>query len=63
MFGHSPLVDYYLYNNNARKINNSETLIQHANVTSLPPLNAPTYDDLINDSLKSIKKIEKEFKK
>ena len=59
--GNSPLIDYYLYNHNARKIN-PETLVQHANITSLPPLNATTYKDVIKDSLKNIKKIEKELK-
>lgn len=43
LYGHSPLVEYYLYNNKARKINTTETLIQHQFVASLPPLNAPTY--------------------
>ena len=43
IYGHSPLVECYLYNQNARKINTSETLIQHQFVKSLPPLNAPTY--------------------
>lgn len=43
IYGHSPLVEYYLYNQNARKINTTETLIQHKFVAELPPLNAPTY--------------------
>ena len=37
-------------------------MIQHANVTKLPPLNAVTYDDLIKESVKNIKKIEKNYK-
>jgi len=42
-YGHSPLVEYYLYNHKAKKINRTETLIQHQFVSSLPPLNAVTY--------------------
>jgi hypothetical protein len=62
LFGNSPLVEYYLYTKNARKINKSETLVQHANVTKLPPLNAVTYDDIIKESVKNIKKIENKYK-
>ena len=56
------LVEYYLFNHNSRKINNIETLINHPNIIRLPPLNAPTYDDVINESMKNIKKIENELK-
>ncbi|CAF0710229.1 unnamed protein product [Brachionus calyciflorus] len=62
LFGKSPLVELYLYNYNASKINNAETYIRHSRIIELPPLNAPTYNDLINESIKNIKKIEKEMK-
>jgi hypothetical protein len=63
LYGHSPLVDCFMYDQNLLKINTAETLIQHPLVVQLPPLNAPTYDDVIVDSLKKTKKIEKDFKK
>ncbi|RNA40959.1 hypothetical protein BpHYR1_044482 [Brachionus plicatilis] len=62
LYGKSPLVELYLYNFNAQKINNAETLIRHSRIIELPPLNAPTYRDLIDESVKNIRKIEKELK-
>lgn len=63
LYGHSPLVDCFMYNQNLLKINTAETLVQHPLVVQLPPLNAPTYKDVIVDSLKTSKQIEKDYKK
>ncbi len=62
LYGHSPLVEYYLYNNKGRKINNAVTLVQHPYITELPALTAMTYNDVIKQELKAIKKIERELK-
>lgn len=62
IYGKSPLVELYLHNFNAQKKNNTETLIRHPRIVELPPLNSPTYKDLIDQSVKNIKKIEKELK-
>jgi hypothetical protein len=62
LYGHSPLVEYYLYNNKGRKINNAVTLVQHPYITELPALSAMTYNDVIKQELKAIKKLEKELK-
>ena len=62
LYGHSPLVEYYLYNNKGRKINNAVTLVQHPYITELPALNSVTYNDVIKQELKAIKKLEKELK-
>ena len=60
--GHSPLVDCYLYHHNSRKIDKADILVQHATVVGFPPLNAPTYNDVIRSSLRTVKKIEKNLK-
>ena len=46
----------------ARKINKTETLISHANVLKLPPVNSKTYDQVIKESVKNIHKIEGNMK-
>ena len=62
MNGHSPLIDCYLYYHNSKKINKADTLVNHATVVGLPPLNAQTYKDVIKESVKAIRKIEKDIK-
>ena len=62
LYGNSPLVEYYLYNNKGRKINNAVTLVQHPYISELPPLNSITYNDVIKEELKTIKKLEIELK-
>jgi hypothetical protein len=62
LFGHSPLVEFYLYNQKARKINKPEILIQHPSITEFPPVHSKTYEQVIKESLKRIKKLEKEIK-
>ena len=62
MFGHSPLVSFYLQENNALKVNTIETVIQHPQITAFPPVNAPTYNDVIRKSVTNIKAMEKNIK-
>lgn len=51
-----------MYYHNSRKINKADTLVNHATVVGLPPLNTQTYKDVIKESVKAIRKIEKDIK-
>ena len=59
--GHSPLVDYFLYKNAFNKSSIYENVLTMSSVSSLPPLNTPTYHDVIVDSLKLTRKLKDDY--
>lgn len=59
--GKSPLVAHFLYMKGLRKDAGQLVWIQRVEVENLPSLDAPTYKDLIGESSKTIRKIEKNF--
>ncbi|XP_005098145.2 protein FAM227A [Aplysia californica] len=59
--GKSPLVAHFLSMKGLRRDAGQLVWMQRVEVENLPSLDAPTYKDLITDSSKTIKKIEKNY--
>jgi hypothetical protein len=59
--GHSPLVDYFLYKNAFNKQSTYENLLTHSQITSMPSADAPTYRDVIINSLGITKKLKNDY--
>ncbi|XP_076458309.1 protein FAM227A-like [Babylonia areolata] len=59
--GRSPLVAHFLRMRNLTSDMNLVVRIQRTEIDNLPPLDAPTYQDVIKQSSKTVKTIEKQF--
>lgn len=61
--GQSPLVEYYMYTQNARTVRNAQILVRHSHMLPKADYNHqnPTYDEIVQNSYKIIKKMEKEL--
>lgn len=63
VYGHSPLVEQFLRMRKLSKDCGTSVLIQRTEIKSLPPLSAPTYREVIRNSLKISKALTSDFKK
>ncbi|KAK2557248.1 Protein FAM227A [Acropora cervicornis] len=63
VYGHSPLVEQFLRMRKLSKDCGTAVLIQRTEIKSLPPLSAPTYREVIRNSLKISKALTSDFKK
>ena len=61
LHGQSPLVKHFLQNKRLAKDSGTSILVQRTEIEKLPPINAPTYRDIIKDSLKSSHELEKQI--
>ncbi|XP_074606012.1 protein FAM227A-like [Acropora palmata] len=63
VYGHSPLVEQFLRMRKLSKDCGTAVLIQRTEIKSLPPLSAPTYREVIRNSLKISNALTSDFKK
>ncbi|CAB3980719.1 Hypothetical predicted protein [Paramuricea clavata] len=61
LHGQSPLVKHFLQNKRLAKDSGTSILVQRTEIDKLPPINAPTYRDVIKESLKSSHELEKQI--
>ncbi|KAL3877275.1 hypothetical protein ACJMK2_035007 [Sinanodonta woodiana] len=61
--GHSPLVAHFMRMKNLTRDAGQVIYVQRTEQENLPPLDAPTYHDIIQESFKKVKKAEKEHQK
>lgn len=61
--GQSPLVSHFLQKMNLQANAGTEMVVQRTEIENLPPLDAPTYSELVAKSYKSIKKNQMSYNK
>ncbi|XP_028413192.1 protein FAM227A-like [Dendronephthya gigantea] len=61
LHGQSPLVKHFLQNKRLAKDSGTSILVQRTEIDKLPPINAPTYSDVIKESLKSSHNLERQI--
>ena len=61
MYGQSPLVAHFLRVSNLEYSCGVNMRVQRTEMENLPPLNAPTYRDIMRESFKKLQDIEKGY--
>ncbi|XP_046856362.1 protein FAM227B-like isoform X3 [Xenia sp. Carnegie-2017] len=61
VYGQSPLVRHFLEKKNLARDSGTSILVQRTEIKNLPPVDGPTYRDIINDSLRSSQETEKQI--
>lgn len=61
-YGQSPLVAHFLRVNNLQIDAGLHARVQRTELQSLPPLGATTYSDVIQESFKSVRELDKKYK-